>query len=321
MSAREEEWPISSFLSETSFTGILIRCFTSSFFMADEFVEENIPVKGMSCKKCVEKIESKLSSVDGIKRASVNLAEDNVSVSFNPEKISITKIKSLIKELGYSVNDIQKKNSLLEGLFYGLIPHIGCVGFIFASVIGSTVLLNLFKPLLMNRYIFYILILFSFIFAGISSVVYLNKNGLLSFKGAKKKWKYLSVMFGSTAGVNVLLFFFIFPLLANVSFANVTGSVIGADAIESVTLTADIPCPGHAPLISNELKSISGVSGVKYSLPNVFEVLYDSSKTSLSQILSLKVFESYPATPELSVNSVSDSVKESYSGGCGCGVN
>ena len=52
----------------------------------------------------------------------------------------------------------KKPNSFWQGLLYGLIPHTGCILFIISSVLGATVLMQFFKPLLMNRYIFHALI-------------------------------------------------------------------------------------------------------------------------------------------------------------------
>jgi hypothetical protein len=38
------------------------------------------------------------------------------------------------------------------------------------------------------------------------------------------------------------------------------------------------------------------VTGIQFSLPNIFEVTYDSTKTSKQQILALDVFKAYKAT-------------------------
>jgi copper chaperone CopZ len=184
-----------------------------------------------------------------------------------------------------------------QGIIYGLIPHAGCIAFIFASVFGVTVATELFKPLLLNPYFFYIMIGISFAFATISSAVYLSRNGLLSRDGARRKWKYLSTMYGSTIGVNLLLFLIVFPLLANVSFAaSTTNSAAALTGLSSISLQVEIPCSGHAPLITDELKKLPGVESVQFSLPNVFDVKYDPSKTTKQQLLSLEVFGTYKAT-------------------------
>tara|TARA_Y100000310_G_C20651084_1_gene799504 strand:- start:258 stop:1004 length:747 start_codon:yes stop_codon:yes gene_type:complete len=189
--------------------------------------------------------------------------------------------------------DQEKKKSAMQGIVYGTIPHIGCIMFIIASILGATILMQFFKPLLMNRYIFHYLIGISIGFAALSSFFYLRKNNKLSWDGIKSKKGYLSIMFGSTIGINLILFFFIFPFIASVT-GGVSASEITGSSILSISV--DIPCPGHAPLITNELKSISGVKGSEYDFPNNFDVYYDSSITSPSKILSLDVFGEYPAT-------------------------
>jgi uncharacterized membrane protein YgcG len=213
--------------------------------------------------------------------------------------------------------------TLKQGILYGLVPHIGCIAFIIGSVLGATVLMNMFKPLLLNPYFFHILVLASLAFATVSSALYLRKNGILSLAGAKRKWKYLSVMYGSTIGANLLLFLLIFPLLANVqtvpSAPSITGAAIAGAGASTLTLKVGIPCPGHAPLISGELRSVNGVTGVQFSFPNLFEVNYDPARTSVQQMLSLEVFKTYKASV---VDSVQQAGAKSYSqpsGGGGCG--
>ena len=110
--------------------------------------------------------------------------------------------------------------------------------------------------------------------------------------GIRRKWRYLVTMYGTTIGVNLLLFLLIFPMLANVSAAGGNG----AESDSTVMFSVNIPCSGHAPLISEELKTIDGVNAIKYSFPNNFEVSFDSAKTSKQEMLDLEVFDEYPAT-------------------------
>ena len=193
----------------------------------------------------------------------------------------------------------KKGGKLAQGIIYGLVPHIGCIAFIVGSVLGVTMLTEFFRPMLMNPYFFQILIAISIGFATLSSALYLRRNNMLTTAGIKHKWKYLSTMYGSTIGVNILLFLVVFPLLANVSFAQTTGNfqaLADAGSLSELTLQVDIPCSGHASLITGEIKSLAGITGVKFSLPNTFEVQYDSGTVTKEQILSLGVFKSYGAT-------------------------
>lgn len=186
----------------------------------------------------------------------------------------------------------KEHKGILAGIAYGLIPHIGCIAFIVGAILGVSALMQFFKPVLMNRYFFHILVIVSLLFATLSSVLYLKRNGILSTAGAKRKWKYLTAMYGLTIGINLLLFLAIFPLLANAS-PLAGNSLVAGD--ESLLLKVNIPCPGHAPLISNELRAIEGVNSVQFSFPNKFNVNYDGSKTSKQDILSLDVFKTYRA--------------------------
>ena len=177
----------------------------------------------------------------------------------------------------------KKKSGALSGLIYGLIPHLGCIAFIILSVIGATTASAFLKPLLLNRYFFHFLILLSLVFATISALFYFRKHGSVSAK-------YLLTLYGTTIAINLLLFMVIFPIAANF------GSKSVAEAAGQTSLRVDIPCPGHAPLIIDELKTIEGVASVKFSSPNLFSVSYDPQKTSSQKMLSLAVFKSYPAT-------------------------
>lgn len=88
----------------------------------------------------------------------------------------------------------------------------------------------------------------------------------------------------------------IFPLIANISTGTETLVDSSGNPLSSVDLKVDIPCPGHAPLIMNEIESIEGVGKSSFSFPNYFEVNFDKTKTSVEKILELSIFKEYPPT-------------------------
>jgi Cu+-exporting ATPase len=61
-----------------------------------------IPVSGMTCAACAQKIERTVNKLDGIITASVNYATEKVSIKYNPSQIRISEIKSSIIKLGYT---------------------------------------------------------------------------------------------------------------------------------------------------------------------------------------------------------------------------
>lgn len=190
------------------------------------------------------------------------------------------------------------------GILYGILPHTFCILFIIFTVLGATTLSAFLRPLLLKSYFFYLLVVLSFVLATISAIVYLKRMGELSFFGIKKKWKYLSILYGTTISINLILFMVIFPLLANFDQRpnlGASNSSLPSEELQPtksqsfIALEVKIPCSGHAPLITGELQKISGIESVNFRFPNLFDVVYDSEKTTKEQILSLDVFNEYKA--------------------------
>lgn len=280
-----------------------------------------VKINNMSCKACSDKVEKALNKLKGVHLARVNLEEDLAKISFDPKIITKEEIENTIENTGYSVKGKESKSetkkTILQGILYGLIPHIGCIGFIIASILGITFAAELFAPLLANPLFFYGLIGLSIVFATISSAIFLKQNNLLSVKGIKKKIGYLTVMYATTIGVSLLFLFVIFPMLVTSIPANLdaqttqnlgAGTSNGANSIlttqntltqtietQTITLKVQIPCAGHTPYITGEFKKISGVTLVKSTAWDTFKVTFDPAKTTKEKILSAEVFKNYPA--------------------------
>jgi len=65
-----------------------------------------LPVRGMSCASCVEKVEHALTGVDGVLRASVNLASERATV----EALATTPVSTLrqaVREAGYEAPEVE----------------------------------------------------------------------------------------------------------------------------------------------------------------------------------------------------------------------
>ncbi|MEW6542962.1 MAG: heavy metal translocating P-type ATPase [Nitrospirota bacterium] len=61
-----------------------------------------IPIEGMSCASCVAKIEQGLGGMEGIVKASVNLATEQATVEYLPNVTSVAAIQETIRGLGYT---------------------------------------------------------------------------------------------------------------------------------------------------------------------------------------------------------------------------
>ncbi len=192
----------------------------------------------------------------------------------------------------------QKDKGFLQGVFYGILPHSFCIAFVVFSVLGATVASTIFRKFLLIPYFFEALIGLSFIFATISAIIYLKKKEGLSVRGIRESRGYLGILYGTTVAVNLLLFLVVFPATANTGTIGKRREirVMGeSQGLKTIILAVKIPCSGHASLISGEIRNIGGIGGVKFSLPNLFEVSYDSKITNVNEILGLEIFKTYPA--------------------------
>jgi len=68
-----------------------------------ETAELTLPVLGMTCASCVNRIERFLSRADGVAEATVNLATERATVRFDPAVIDRSGIVSAIESAGYEV--------------------------------------------------------------------------------------------------------------------------------------------------------------------------------------------------------------------------
>lgn len=62
-----------------------------------------LPVEGMTCASCVLRVEKALKKVDGVTEANVNLATENVALSFDPNRTDLSKLSTVVEEAGYKL--------------------------------------------------------------------------------------------------------------------------------------------------------------------------------------------------------------------------
>jgi Cu+-exporting ATPase len=61
------------------------------------------PVRGMHCAACVGRVERALTGLAGVERASVNLATEQATVSFDPERTSFDALQAAVRAAGYEL--------------------------------------------------------------------------------------------------------------------------------------------------------------------------------------------------------------------------
>lgn len=67
-----------------------------------------IPIEGMTCAACAQRIEKTISKLDGVTTASVNLATEKAAVVYNPQLVRASAIKEAIGKAGYKALEVSK---------------------------------------------------------------------------------------------------------------------------------------------------------------------------------------------------------------------
>lgn len=186
----------------------------------------------------------------------------------------------------------KKDKGILRGVLYSLLPHTFCIAFIVFSVIGSLATTALLKKILVIPYFFTFLVIISFILATFSAFIYLKRADCLCLSGFKRKWKYLATLYSTMILINLAMFAFVFPALANIN----SGDMLNREEYNAnLSIAVQIPCSGHASLIADELKKNDAIGQVFFKMPNTFDIKYNSTKISSENIISMEIFKTYKA--------------------------
>ena len=72
-------------------------------------VKKIFKIKGMHCNSCSNLIKESLKNVEGIGKVEASYAKEEVSVEFNSDNVSESKIKKVIEGAGYVVEDKEEE--------------------------------------------------------------------------------------------------------------------------------------------------------------------------------------------------------------------
>ncbi|MBI2196373.1 cadmium-translocating P-type ATPase [Candidatus Daviesbacteria bacterium] len=76
--------------------------------------KKTFPIKGMHCASCVRVIEKSLSEVAGVSSATVNLATEQASVTYDPKIVTDQVLSSAVEGVGYKAELEQKLKTDME---------------------------------------------------------------------------------------------------------------------------------------------------------------------------------------------------------------
>ena len=69
-----------------------------------------LPIRGMSCAACVNKVEKALRSIKGVTQAGVNFATERASVEYLPEEVTLRDLKKVVRDAGYEVLEVEEED-------------------------------------------------------------------------------------------------------------------------------------------------------------------------------------------------------------------
>lgn len=80
--------------------------------------EENkkldMKIGGMTCASCSKAVERVVKKLDGVENASVNIATEKASITYDPSKVRLSQIKAAITKAGYEPIDEAKNNEEVD---------------------------------------------------------------------------------------------------------------------------------------------------------------------------------------------------------------
>jgi Cu+-exporting ATPase len=66
-----------------------------------EAVKKTLKIEGMTCASCSKAVERAVKKLEGVTEASVNLATEKLSISYEPSKVRVSDIKRVVASAGY----------------------------------------------------------------------------------------------------------------------------------------------------------------------------------------------------------------------------
>ncbi|MDR1950431.1 MAG: heavy metal translocating P-type ATPase [Spirochaetaceae bacterium] len=73
-----------------------------------------IPIGGMSCAACAQRVEKAIRKLSGVETVSVNLATEKATVFYDPQSLRLSAIREVIEKAGYKALDFSKTEAVDE---------------------------------------------------------------------------------------------------------------------------------------------------------------------------------------------------------------
>lgn len=73
-----------------------------------------IPIGGMTCAACAQRVEKAIGRLEGVASASVNFATEKATVTYDPQQVRLSVIRGAIEKAGYKALEVNKSDAAEE---------------------------------------------------------------------------------------------------------------------------------------------------------------------------------------------------------------
>lgn len=109
-----EKLSISFEESKTSVEAIQDAVEKAGFKALIPSVTKTFKIEGMSCASCAKSVERVTKKLDGIIESNVNLATENLTITFEPSKLRDSDIKRAVDKAGFKAQSVEKQDTHQE---------------------------------------------------------------------------------------------------------------------------------------------------------------------------------------------------------------
>lgn len=106
-----------------------------------------IPISGMTCAACAQRVEKAIAKLEGVNKVTVNLATEKATVEYDTQKLRLSAIKQCIEKTGYKALEIDKNTVDEDKLRKEKEIKTLWIKFIVASVFGLPLLYFAMVPM------------------------------------------------------------------------------------------------------------------------------------------------------------------------------
>lgn len=80
-------------------------------------MKKSVPVEGMSCASCAQRVENAVKQLAGVKESVVNLATEKLNVEYDSKQLSFSEIAAAVEAAGYKLIDtLVTQHFIIEGM-------------------------------------------------------------------------------------------------------------------------------------------------------------------------------------------------------------